>query len=108
MPYDQSGTHREQLRMTKKAARSVVSLVRDGFRVVVVHGNGPQVGRELVRNEESSTKLPPLPLDVCVASTQGTVGYLLDLEIRNELRRLQMRWPVTTVVTHALVGLDDP
>jgi carbamate kinase len=108
MPYDQSGTHREQLRMTKKAARSVVALVRDGFRVVVVHGNGPQVGRELVRNEESSTKLPPLPLDVCVASTQGTVGYLLDLEIRNELRRLQMRWPVTTVVTHALVGLDDP
>lgn len=108
MPYDQSGTHREQLRMTRKAARAVVTLVRDGYRVVIVHGNGPQVGRELVRNEESSTKLPPQPLDVCVASTQGSVGYLLDLEIRNELKRSQMRFPVTTVVTHALVGLDDP
>ncbi len=107
LPLDQTGSHREQLRMARRAARSVVALVREGFRVVIVHGNDPQLGRELVRNEESSTKLPPTPLDVCVASTQGAIGYLLDLEIRNELRRLQMKWPVTTVVTQTLVGLDD-
>ena len=93
--------------MAKKAARAVVQLVRDGFRVLVVHGNGPQVGRELIRNEETSTKLPPAPLDVCVAATQGTIGYMLDLEVRNELRRLQMKWPVSTVLTYTLVGLDD-
>ncbi|MBL8786436.1 MAG: carbamate kinase [Deltaproteobacteria bacterium] len=107
MPQDTAGTHRDQLKMARRAARSVVALVREGFRVLVVHGNEAQMGRELVRNEESSTKLPPQPLDVCVASTQGALGYLLDLEIRNELRRLQMKWPVTAVVTHALVGLDD-
>jgi len=106
--HDQAGSsHREQVRLAKKAARSVVQLVRDGFRVLVVHGNGPQVGRELIRNEEASTKLPPAPLDVCVAATQGTIGYMLDLEVRNELRRLQMKWPVSTVLTYALVGLDD-
>ena len=93
--------------MARRAARCVVALVREGFRVLIVTGNDPQIGRELVRNEEPSTKLPPLPLDVCVASTQGAIGYLLDLEIRNELRRLQMKWPVTAVVTQALVGLDD-
>jgi len=107
LPLDQTGTHREQLRMARRAARSVVALVREGFRVLIVHGNDPQIGRELVRNEEASTKLPPMPLDVCVASTQGAIGYMLDLEIRNELRRLQMKWPVTTTITQALVGLDD-
>lgn len=108
IPHDQTGTHREQIRMARKAARSVIGLVREGFRVLVVHGNGPQVGRELLRNEETSTKIPPHPLDMCVASTQGTMGYLLDLEVRNELRRLQMTWPVSTVLTYTLVGLDDP
>lgn len=107
LPLDQTGTHREQLRMARRAARSVVALVREGFRVLIVHGNDAQIGRELVRNEEASTKLPPMPLDVCVASTQGAIGYMLELEIRNELRRLQMKWPVTTVTTQALVGLDD-
>jgi carbamate kinase len=96
------------MRTARRAARSVVALVREGFRVVVVHGNDPQIGREMVRNEEASTKLPPSPLDVCVASTQGAIGYMLDLEIRNELRRMQMKWRVSTVVTQALVGLDDP
>ena len=107
LPQDQTGSHREQLRMARRAARSVVALVREGFPVLIVHGNAPQIGRELLRNEETSTKLPPMPLDACVASTQGVIGYVLDLEIRNELRRLQMKWPVTTVVTQALVGLDD-
>lgn len=93
--------------MARRAARSVVALVREGFRVVIVHDNDPQIGRELVRNEEASTKLPPSSLDVCVASTQGAIGYLLDLEIRNELRRMQMKWPVSTIITQALVGLDD-
>ena len=74
IPHDQTGTHREQIRMARKAARSVIGLVREGFRVLVVHGNGPQVGRELLRNEETSTKIPPHPLDMCVASTQGTMA----------------------------------
>jgi carbamate kinase len=105
---DPSGSHREQVRMARKAARSVVTLMREGYRVLVIHGGEPQVGRELVRNEESSTRLPPLPLDACIANVQGSSGYLLEVEIRNELKRLQAEKHVSTVITQTLVGLDDP
>jgi len=108
IPTDQSGTHREQIRMARKASRAVATLVREGYRVLVIHGGDPQISRELTRNEESSTKLPPMPLNSCVASVQGSAGHLLDVEVRNELKRLQIDKPVSTVLTQALVGLDDP
>ncbi|MCA9513756.1 MAG: carbamate kinase [Myxococcales bacterium] len=103
-----AGTHRDQVRGARRAARAVATLVREGYRVVAVHGSRPQLGRELVRNEESSTKLPPQPLDVCVAATQGALGYLVATESRNELRRLRIDRPVTSLLTWTLVGLDDP
>ncbi len=105
---DQSGTQREQIRMARRAARAVATLVREGYRVLVTYGGEPQIGRELVRNEETSTKLPPVPLDACVASVQGAAGYLLEVEVRNELKRLQIEKHVSTVLTQTLVGLDDP
>jgi carbamate kinase len=105
---EQGATYRQQVRLARRAARAVVTLLREGFRVVVLHGNAPHVSRELVRNEESSTKLPPYPLDLCVASAQGQSSYLLDVELRNELRRLQIEKPVSTILKYTLVGLDDP
>lgn len=104
---DQTGTHREQLRSARRAARAVVTLVREGFKVVVVHGNGPQVGRELIRNEEASTKIPPAPMDLCVAATQGTIGFLLATEIQNELRRNGVNKSVTNVATQVLINPND-
>lgn len=105
---DDLGRHRDEVRAARRAARSVATLVREGYRVLVVHGNGPQVGRELLRNEETATKAPPRPLDACVAATCGTVGYLLATETRNELRRLRIAKPVSVVLLWTLVGLDDP
>lgn len=105
---DELGRHRDEVRAARRAARSVATLVREGYRVVVVHGNGPQVGRELLRNEETATKAPPRPIDACVAATCGTVGYLLATEARNELRRLRITKGVSVLLLWTLVGLDDP
>lgn len=113
LPRGEPGTAQQERRAARKLAASVVALAREGTRVLVVHGNGPQVGRELVRNEEASTKLPPQPLDVCVAATQGTMGYLLSVAIRNALRSAGMKREVSALLTEVLVspadaGFDEP
>ncbi|MGM0578566.1 MAG: carbamate kinase [Myxococcota bacterium] len=108
MPAGEAGTAKEQLRAARRLARTLVSVVREGFRVLVVHGNGPQVGRELLRVEEAATKLPPRTLDTCVAATQGTMGYRIELALRNALRKAGLRRPVTSVLTDVLVSPDDP
>lgn len=104
---NQLGTAREQRRSAHRAARSVLLLLREGYRVLLVHGNGPQVGRELIRSEEAVTKIPPQPLDGCVASTQGSMGHELTLAIRNVLKRAGLRTPVSAVLTQALVSTED-
>ncbi len=105
---DEVGTHREQVRAARKVARAIVELLREGYRVLVVHGNGPQVGRELLRNEEASTKVPPQPLDVCVAATQGSMGYLLTNELRNVMKAAGLVRPVACLLTQVLVSREDP
>jgi carbamate kinase len=105
---DQAGTQREQVLAARKMAEAILVVLREGYRLLVVHGNGPQVGRELVRSEEASTKVPPRTLHACVASTQGTMGSLLETEIRNLCRRSGPPTPVTAVVTHVLVSPNDP
>lgn len=107
-PADEPSTHRDELRVAKRAARAVAVLVREGYRVLAVHGSGGQVARELMRNEEAHTKAPPRPIDVCVAAACGTTGYLLATETKNELRRLQISKSVTAMLPWTLVGLDDP
>jgi len=104
----ESGTQREQIRSARRAGRAIAALVREGYRVVVTHGGRAQLERELARNVEAATKLPPQALDLCVASTQGGLGYLIATEARNELRRLRIERPITSIMTWTLVGLDDP
>jgi len=105
---DQVGTYREQIRAANKVATNILAMVREGYRVLVVHGNGPQVGRELIRSEEASTKVPPHPLDVCVAATQGSIGDLLMRSLRNVMKKTGLQRPVSTVVTQVLVSEQDP
>ena len=98
------GSHGQQLRRAETAAKAIHNLTRRGFRVLCVHGNGPQVGQELIRSEEASTKLPIVPLDACVAATQGTMGYLLELALYNQSHALR----IGTVLTLVEVAAHDP
>jgi len=79
-----------------------------GYRVVVTHGNGPQVGDALLRSERAASQVPPLTLDACVAETQATIGYLLQQMLQETLQRRGLRRPVVTIVTEVLVSRRDP
>jgi len=102
------GTHEEQIARAKQAARWLVELVVRGYRLLVVHGNGPQVGNILIQAEEASTKVPPQPLDVAVAQTEGSMGFLLQQAIRNRLESIGSGAQVATVLTEVEVDPNDP
>ena len=104
----QKGTIAEQLVNARHTAAEVVKLVRDGHRIVLTHGNGPQVGAALLRSERAASQVPGQPLDVCDASTQGEIGYLLQQSLNTELRLAGLQVPVATVLTQVVVSLDDP
>lgn len=104
----QRGTYQEQQENIRLAASAVALLVHEGHRVVVTHGNGPQVGNLLIQQEEAASVVPPMPLSVCGALTQGMLGYLFQQELTNALRRLGQNAPVVTVVTQTEVKADDP
>ena len=84
------------------------AMIAAGWDVVITHGNGPQVGFNLLRSELAAAVAPPLPLDVLGAQTQGSIGYLIQQILGNELRRRDIRKRVVTVVTQAVVDRDDP
>jgi carbamate kinase len=104
----EKGTVAEQLANTRRTAEAIVGLIRDGYRLVITHGNGPQVGAALLRSERASDQVPGHTLDVCDADTQGEIGYLLAQSLRNELHRAGMRVPVVAVMTQCVVAADDP
>jgi carbamate kinase len=98
----------DQFRHTRESLGPIVDLALEGWNVCVVHGNGPQVGDELVRNELARYNAPPLPLGVLVAATAGWIGYMIQQSIENALRRLGSRRPVATIVTQVQVDPKDP
>jgi carbamate kinase len=102
------GTQEEQIARAKQAARWLAEIVRHGYKLIVVHGNGPQVGNILVQNEEASTKIPPQTLDVCVAQTEGSMGFLLQQAIRNRLDSIGVSGDVATILTEVEVDPTDP
>jgi carbamate kinase len=101
------GTQEEQIARAKQAARWLAEVVRHGYKLIVVHGNGPQVGNILVQNEEASTKIPPQTLDVCVAQTEGSMGFLLQQAIRNRLDSIGVGGDVATILTEVEVDPAD-
>lgn len=97
-----------QYEAARKTAAHIARLIQDGHRVVITHGNGPQVGFILLRSEYARTILHPVPLDSCVADTQGAIGYQLQMALYNELLRIGIQAPVATVVTQVEVDPADP
>jgi carbamate kinase len=104
----EKGTMSEQLVNARRVAAQVVRLIRNGYKIVLTHGNGPQVGAELLLTERAAGLVPGRSLDVCDASTQGEMGYLLQQALKSELKLAEWDVPVITVVTQCLVSLDDP
>ncbi|MCL6580241.1 MAG: carbamate kinase [Firmicutes bacterium] len=104
----QAGTAAEQRANIADTAGAIVALVEMGHRVVVTHGNGPQVGNILIQNEAGASQVPAMPLDVCGAESQGQLGYMIQQALRNELARRGLRPSVATVVTQVAVAPDDP
>lgn len=104
----QRGTHEQASENARRIAREIMKLIERGYNVVLTHGNGPQVGNLLERVELTRSRIPPEPLDVLVAQTEGSLGYLLQRSLLNELRARKLRRYVVTVVTQVLVDSDDP
>lgn len=107
-PPGERSTIADQFRHSRESLGPIVDLVLDGWRVVVVHGNGPQVGDELVRNEKARSEVAPLPLGVLVAGTAGWIGYMLQQSLENALRKAGSSRDVVTVLTQVEVAPDDP
>ncbi|MBI4161359.1 MAG: carbamate kinase [Acidobacteria bacterium] len=105
---DQAGTQQQQMENAAAMARVLAPLVRRGHQLVLVHGNGPQVGQILIQAEEAVTKVPPMSLDVCVSQSEGSIGYLLECALRNEFRRQEITQEVACILTLVLVDPDDP
>ena len=98
----------DQFRHARESLGPIVDLAHDGWNVCVVHGNGPQVGDELVRNESARQEASPLPLGVLVAATAGWIGYMVQQSIENALRRADSIRDVATIITQVQVRADDP
>lgn len=105
---DDSGTFDEQLRNTYTSVSGIVDLIGRGRKIVITHGNGPQVGNCLIRVERSSDEIPTLPLFACVAETQGEMGYMIGQALVNRLNDAGLKLPVATVVTQVVVNPNDP
>ena len=97
-----------QFRHTRESLEPIVAFAKAGWKIALVHGNGPQVGDELVRNELAAHLVEPLPLGVLVAGTAGWIGYMIQQSLQNALRRAGIDRPVVTLVTQTLVDPADP
>jgi carbamate kinase len=104
----EKGTVAEQRANARRTAVAIVNLIRRDYRLVITHGNGPQVGAALLRSERTSDQVPPHTLDVCGAATQGEIGYLLAQALHDELAIARIDIPVVSLVTQTVVRSDDP
>jgi carbamate kinase len=107
-PAGERSTIFDQFRHTREALAPIVDLALDGWNLCVVHGNGPQVGDELLRNEIARHEASPLPLGVLVAATAGWIGYMIQQSLENALRRGGSPRQVVSVITQVHVAPDDP
>ncbi len=107
---NQQGTIDEQEQNTTDTLENLVFLIREGYDLVITHGNGPQVGNILMRNDagEGVYGIPQMPLDICVADSQGGIGYMIERMLRNVLYKHGIEREVVTLVTMALVKEKDP
>jgi carbamate kinase len=104
----EKGTVAEQMANARRTAAAIIGLIRGGYRIVITHGNGPQVGAQLLRSERTADQVPAQTLDVCGAASQGEIGYFLAQALRRELAAAGLVVPVVSLVTQTVVSASDP
>jgi carbamate kinase len=107
LPENQRGLQSEQVKNAQKAAHLMIHVVKKGYDLIIVHGNGPQVGNLLMQMEEAINKIPPFSLEICDAMTEGSMGYMLERAIINELRKNSLDREVATLITQVVVDKED-
>jgi carbamate kinase len=107
---DQLGTIEEQEQNTTETLENLVFLLKDNYELVITHGNGPQVGNIMMRNDagEQMYGIAQMPVDVCVADSQGGIGYMIERMLRNVLNKHRIEKNVVCLVTQVVVDKDDP
>jgi len=103
----QKGTIEEQYENLRRTAEQLVDLLSGGSRIVITHGNGPQVGNLLLASTMAQATVPPMPLDICVAATEGFIGYMIQNTLANCLRQAGAPHNITTVVSQVVVDRND-
>jgi len=103
----QKGTFEEQYQNVRSTVSKIADLIQRGHKVVMVHGNGPQVGATLLRHEAAKNIVPSFPLDACGAETQGFIGYMIQQALRNELKSRGIDKFVVTIITRVIVDKHD-
>lgn len=103
----QKGYMEEQEANILKTCIGIADLIEMGYEVIITHGNGPQVGNILLQNEAAKDLVPPMPLDVCGAKSQGMIGYMLQRLLRNVLSSRGIEKQIVTLLTQVVVSSDD-
>lgn len=107
-PPNIKGLAEEQFALMASMCEHLVRIIAGGYKLVLTHGNGPVIGNILFRMAKTSNELPPMPMDVCVAHSQGGMGYMLQQSLMNVLRKHQLRLSVSSIVTQVEVDANDP
>ena len=107
-PKGVQGTIYQQFAHTRESLSKILEFVKQDYNICITHGNGPQVGDALHRMDLTHNVIPPLPLGVCVAGSQGTIGYMIQQSLQNALRKEKIDREVVTLVTQVRVDKDDP
>ena len=107
-PKGEAGTISEQFAHTRESLNAIMHFVALGYHICITHGNGPQVGDELYRMALTYDEIPPLPLGLCVAETQGSIGYMIQQSLQNALKQKHIDREVVTLITQTIVDSHDP
>jgi len=105
---DMPDTIANQFRLTRESLSAILPLVKAGYNIAITHGNGPQVGNAMLRVELARDRTPVLPIGICVADTEGGIGYMIAQSLQNRLKRDGIDRAVATIVTQVIVDRNDP
>ena len=106
-PKGKTGSIEDQFSYSRKTMDGLSNFIELNYNICITHGNGPQVGNELLRMDLTNEQVPPLPLGVCVANTQGQMGYMIQQTLQNKLRDMNIDREVVTLVTQVIVDIND-